>query len=197
MAQLDSYMDRLDRKLDRLRAIVSNPRLFISEHFFSIRNQIDIRAEEILLSKKLSKQEADQVNRLRVLFLEKLTSHEKFCLNEFEKHLNRNESDERSISYFKRALNRDFDFQSQISGPKDFRTYYLYLNRLFDELIAFLMRNKFIFFNTSLVIVPKPTSPSSTPKKPEPVHNPYNLGYLFILDLDDLVLCRNARKLLK
>ena len=62
---------------DRNEYIVNKPLLFVSDHFFSIRNEIDIEAETLLLE---NENDLDRINQMRETMIESIKSYENDCL---------------------------------------------------------------------------------------------------------------------
>ena len=46
---LDSRRDALERKLDELARLTEHPSLYVSEYFYLVRNEIDLRAEQLII----------------------------------------------------------------------------------------------------------------------------------------------------
>ena len=48
--QIDCLILDINQRLLNLEYLINKPRLFISEYFYSLRNEIDLQAEELLLN---------------------------------------------------------------------------------------------------------------------------------------------------
>lgn len=73
--------DLVLKLFERNEYVVNKPLLFVSDHFFSIRNEIDIEAETLLLkNEENDSTKLDRINQIRESMIESLKSYENDCL---------------------------------------------------------------------------------------------------------------------
>lgn len=68
----------LSNKLSGLWLLQKHPKLFVSDYFYSVRNDIDIEAERLLML-QTSPFKSERINRVRQLMIETLSLHERKC----------------------------------------------------------------------------------------------------------------------
>lgn len=76
---------KIKDKLDKLELLNLKPGLFISEYFYSLRNEIDIQIETLLIQIEKDEEEDfkaySRLNQIKESMLKVLNSNEKECLN--------------------------------------------------------------------------------------------------------------------
>ena len=96
----------LDSKFAQLKSLYHHPRLFLTEFFYDLRNEIDYAAEKQL--SLLTHQEttvANEINQTRMMLIQELTKHENTALEKLtaprgEEDMTKFETFEQRISKF-------------------------------------------------------------------------------------------------
>ena len=116
MSQVEKLREDLERKLESLRWANDNPLFFVLEHFFELRNNIDIEAET-LINDIRDAERIDKINETRFEFLRILKENEDATLKQFKiSKLSESSSSSESLEalekrfkFFKDSLTREDD----------------------------------------------------------------------------------------
>ena len=85
--QIESDPLNINAICAELKSILSNPRIFLAEHFSGLRNKVDIAHETFKLAEKQGREESndsyssiiDRINRYEAECFERLSTEEKIC----------------------------------------------------------------------------------------------------------------------
>lgn len=166
----DFHDDSLLKTLDSFQLTLKKPSLFVSEYFYSIRNEIDIEAESSLIL-NFEEIRVKRVNEMRQLMINELSKHEKEILNQlnqlrlpqneeskqfqqfeckYEKHKNDLALFHKSVldmineSSTKASL-KEIYFRKRIN----YDDYYTKINEDLNDLKSFLLNKNSILFKKS------------------------------------------------
>lgn len=81
---LSQLIGETSRKIDQFGYLIRHPQLYVSERFYVIRNQIDIRVEELLLANKFAEDKEGKLNGRRDELLEALAAAERDSMKYIE-----------------------------------------------------------------------------------------------------------------
>ena len=70
------------------------PRLIICDYYDSLVNEVDIRAEKLLLNRELDNSEINRINYIRNGFIKKIQDVQAKCLNKYDEVFAENGGDE-------------------------------------------------------------------------------------------------------
>ena len=76
--------DLVFKILEKDELIVNKPLLFASDYFYSIRNEIDIEAETLLLKCDNDSSKLDEINRIRDSIINEINSYEIECFSKLK-----------------------------------------------------------------------------------------------------------------
>lgn len=150
--------DDLNKKYKELTDLSKLPTLFISDYFYSVRNEIDYEAERILEANGDENESLkDRVNQMRELMVNELNLNEKKLI-EKAIELKNDSSIHLSIEHIKEYIFNLFDSDNDDSMKNvnlfELETNYIkIINEIETEIIRlkckYLLNQTFLFFKTS------------------------------------------------
>lgn len=81
----EDIFECFENYIPELNSIHRSPELFINSYCSSLKNQIDVAVESLLIERSLCDKQKDSINVLRNKMIDKIEEFEKDCLKNFDK----------------------------------------------------------------------------------------------------------------